>query len=300
MDHVRIVQQNRDALQATVDFGVRALGAPQWEATAGSEAAVEMANTELGPGGPWGAERLISAYSMADLMMTGVLDNLACLRQILDDKMAVIGPTVVARSTIEIASTAWWLMEPRIGARRRVCRELVVSLTSARRAGQVARSMQATGYHTSTPEVRCAAREALQGESQILQRITDLGIGAPTGRPYEPIIEGETTGSATDATGALLRAVIPANAPPDLVYRTYSAITHGELYGLLTFMEPSDSNMLRWHLPPQLLDSTVQLALAAFSQAYRRIRKVMGWGMLPGDLWDAKVRRIYHGTSSAG
>jgi len=256
-----------------------------------------MANTETGPGGLWRQGPPMTAYAAANLMMTGVLDNLSCLHQILDETMPVIGPTVVARSAIEIASTAWWLMEPRIGVRRRVCRELVISLISARRAGQVARGMQSTGYHTSGPQVGNAVSDALQQEARVTQRITDLGIGPLTGRTYEPVIEGEQASNATAATGAMLRAVVPANAPPDFVYRTYSAITHGELYGLMNFMTPgvpsSGSALLDWYLPPDVLDSTIQVTIAAFKQTYGRIRKVMGWGMLAGDLWEAKIRRIY-------
>jgi hypothetical protein len=77
-------------------------------------------------------------------MMTAVLDDLASLFRLLDTQMPVLGATVVARSAIEIGSTAWWLMEPGIGVRRRVCRELVLSLTSARRAQQVAKNL--SGY----------------------------------------------------------------------------------------------------------------------------------------------------------
>jgi hypothetical protein len=297
MDHHRVVLENRATLQATADFGLRELSPAVWSATAGSEAAAEMANAETGPGGPWGEEPPRTAYAAANLMMTGVLDNLTSLQQMLADTMPVIGPTIVARSAIEIASTVWWLMEPRIGVRRRVCRELVISLTSARRAGQVARGMQAAGYHASGPQVGSAVSDALQQEARVLQRITDLGISMPTGRHFEPVIGGEQASNATDATGAMLRAVVPANAPPDFVYRTYSAITHGEIYGLMNFMAPgvssSGSPLLHWYLPPDVLDSTVQVTIAAFKQAYERIRKVMGWGMLAGDLWEVKVRRIY-------
>jgi hypothetical protein len=45
-------------------------------------------------------------------MMTGVLDNLASINEVLGTQMPAIGPTVLARSAIEIASGAWWLMEP--------------------------------------------------------------------------------------------------------------------------------------------------------------------------------------------
>jgi hypothetical protein len=50
--------------------------------------------------------------------MHGVLDNLGSLRRLLGDQMPVIGPTVVARSAIEISSAAWWIMEPGVGSAR--------------------------------------------------------------------------------------------------------------------------------------------------------------------------------------
>jgi hypothetical protein len=42
---------------------------------------------------------------------------------------------------MEIGATAWWLMEPGIGVRRRTCRHLVLSLISTRRAAQVAEEL---------------------------------------------------------------------------------------------------------------------------------------------------------------
>jgi hypothetical protein len=225
-------------------------------------------------------------------MMTGVLDNLASIHQVLGDQMPVIGPTVLARSSIEIASGVWWLMEPGIGVRRRVCRELALSLESARRAKQVAEEFQATGF-----QVGQEIADALQQEAGVLQRITDLGI-APPSAGFSPVIENEKAMSATSATAAMLRAVVPVSVPGTFVYRTYSAVTHGEIYGLMNFMAPgvtSDgSTLLHWHLPPDVLDSTVQLAIAALRESYRRINKVMGWGKLEGDLWEMKLRKIYN------
>lgn len=120
MDHQDVVAEGTAALQATVDFGTRHLGSAKWEPRPGSPAAGELANTEVRQdGSPWGEDPVRTAYAAANLMMTGVLDNLAGLRQLLADQMPVIGPTVIARSAIEIASGAWWLMEPGIAARRR-------------------------------------------------------------------------------------------------------------------------------------------------------------------------------------
>ena len=60
----------------------------------------------------------------------------------------------------------------------------------------------------------------------------------PRARRYAPEIEGEKADSATDATGAMLRTIAPASAPPDFLYRVYSAVMHGEVYGLMNFMTP--------------------------------------------------------------
>jgi hypothetical protein len=121
----------------------------RWDPRVGSEAAAELRNSEVRLGGdPWGDDQPRTAYAAANLMMTAVLDNLASLGQLLGDQMPVIGLTVIARSAIEIAAGAWWLMEYGIGARRRVCRELVLSLTSARRAKQVADEFRAKASST--------------------------------------------------------------------------------------------------------------------------------------------------------
>ena len=77
-----MVIENQAALQATLDFGFRKLGPARWEPASASEAAAELANTETRPGGdPWGEDPPRTSYAAANLMMTGVLDDLAGLRQ---------------------------------------------------------------------------------------------------------------------------------------------------------------------------------------------------------------------------
>jgi hypothetical protein len=103
-----------------------------------------------------------------------------------------------------------------------------------------------------------------------------------------PRIENEKAEPATDATAAMFKAVLPRSVPGSSVYRTYSAVTHGTIYGLMNFMDPEvapdGSTLLNWHLPPDVLDSTIHLAIATFGETYRRINKVMGWGKLERDL----------------
>jgi hypothetical protein len=292
MDHQTAISDSREALQVTLRFGSRNLGPAKWEPVVPSEAAAELANTETGAGGvPWGENLPRTAYAAANIMMTGVLDNLGALSELLDDKMPVIAPTIIARSAIEIAASVWWLMEPGIGVRRRVCRELALSLTSARRAREIADDFQSQGL-TLPPEVAAAA----QDEAWVLKRIADLGIAPPTAG-WLPRVGTEQAKSETKATAAMLKAVIPPTAPPEFVYRAYSAVTHGQIYGLMNFAAPgvsSDGSGLRhWYLPPEVLDSTVQVTIGAFREVYGRINKVMGWGKLEGDLWEIRLWKIY-------
>ncbi len=138
--------------------------------------------------------------------------------------------------------------------------------------------------------------DARQQEARVLKRITDLNI-APRTAGYQPAVENERASTATEATAAMLRAVLtgPRQAGTST---TYSAVTHGEIYGLMNFMAPgvtSDgSTILHWHLPPEVLDSTIQLAITAFREAYWRINKIMGRGKLEGDLWEIKLQKIYN------
>ncbi len=299
MDHQAVVAENRAALQATIEFGTRKLGAARWEPTAGSEGAAELVTGQTkADGTAWDEDQPRTAYAAANLMMHAVLDNLAALYQLLDDRMSVIGPTVVARSAIEIASGVWWLMEPGIGVRNRVCRELVLSLTSAQRAGQLAAEFQATGI-----EVSEAVAEAAQQEARVLQRIADLGIGSPSGRRYFPEIENQKAPDATHGIAEMLKTVVPAGTPGTAIYRPYSAVTHGEIYGLMSFMSPGASsdgmNLLHWHLPPDVLDSTIQLAIGALREAWRRVNAVLDGGKLEGDLWEIKLSKIYSAPARA-
>jgi hypothetical protein len=71
-----------------------------------------------------------STYATASVLMTGVLDSLGSIRQIIGEPMPAMGSRVLTRSAMEIGATAWWLMEPGIGIRRRTCRHLALNLIS--------------------------------------------------------------------------------------------------------------------------------------------------------------------------
>lgn len=284
-----LIGQLSDALDTTVSFGQRRLGPVTWPFEPGSEANGEVANTEIGDRGVgWGERPPRTAYALAAVLMTAVLDDLGSLRRLLGDELPAIGPTVVARSAIEIGSTAWWLMEPGIGVRRRVCRELVLSLRSARRAKLVAEK-----FRNSPDQAAGIAQEA-----QVLRRVKELALAAPSGTFLSPEIEGEALKGPTDVTADMLDHHFPVGTPASSVYLTYSAVSHGELYGLMHFLtsevQTDGSIMLRWQPQMPILNSTVDLALLAFREPYLRISKLMGWGLLEDQLWENKLGRIFN------
>ena len=75
-------------------------------------------------------------------------------------------------------------------------------MSSARRAGQVAKEFQDQGFPPTQ-----AVSDALQQEAMVLQRITDLAIAPPTAG-YSPAVETQKVPTATDATAAMLRVAL--------------------------------------------------------------------------------------------
>ena len=172
-----------------------------------------------------------------------------------------------------------------IGARRRTCRQLVLSLISARRAAQVAEELR-------DDEAR---REGLAQEDRVLAQIRKLAIIQPTGPRYRPVIEGESFPEATDLTARMLEPCYPGLAGTRSFYRSYSAVLHGQLYGLMNFMTPAiqddGSILLSWQLRGSVLYGAVEVALLSFREPFKRISQHMGWGRLEYDLWLTRVGR---------
>ena len=276
------------ALAATVDFGIRVLKAPRWQPTRDSEASRELASLPARrDGNLWDEETTRSTYGAASLLMTGVLDNLGSIRGLIGEPMPAIGPRVLARSAMEIGATAWWFMEPGIGVRRRTCRHLVLGLISARRAVQVAEEL-------GDPD---GIRDAQDREKQVMDLIGDLAISPATGNNRSsPDIEGENFPGATRLTAAMLKPCYPGLTETKVFCRTYSAVLHGQLYGLMNFMRPSvqpeGETLLSWQLRGSDLYRDVELALLSFREPFGRIHQHMNWGRIEYDLWHARVGKF--------
>jgi hypothetical protein len=180
-------------------------------------------------------------------------------------------------------------MEPTIGGQKRISRELVLSLTSAREAGIVAALMFDPGPDRD---------DALDQEKRVVQRISDAGLTL-SGPNKSPRVGTESADTATAQVANMLQRGFGAKKPPTDLYKAYSATTHGTLYGLMNFMtplpEPDGSIRLHWGPDANVLDSTVQTAIVAFREAWVRVNTVTGWanGHTAGD-WADDLNAIFN------
>jgi hypothetical protein len=150
----------------------------------------------------------------------------------------------------------------------------VLSLISARRVAQVAEDLRDDD----------ARRENLALEERVLAQISDLAITQPTGPRYRPAIEGESFPEATELTARMLEPCYLGLMGTRSFYRSYSAVLHGQLYGLMNFMTPviqdEGRSLLSWQLRGSVLYGAVEVALLSFREPFKRINQHMGWGGL--------------------
>ncbi|MER5903637.1 hypothetical protein ABT150_26660 [Streptomyces mirabilis] len=146
MDHETVVVQGWQALEATRKFGERALREPLRVPAPDSEAAVELANIENGQNGPWGE----GGGTAADRVCGGESDDDGRPGRLGEPAAVARCPDAGDRSDRHRALRGRDRFDGVVvdgvgnGVRRRACRELVLSLTSARRAGQLAKDVEAS------------------------------------------------------------------------------------------------------------------------------------------------------------
>jgi len=93
----------------------------------------------------------------------------------------------------------------------------------------------------------------------------------------------------------MLEPCYPALTGTRSFYSSYSAVLHGQVYGLMNVMTPAlqadGSILLSWQLRGSVLYGAVEVALLSFREPFKRINQHMGWGRLEYDLWHARTAR---------
>lgn len=105
----------------------------EWSAAWKSEAADELANAEIRrDGSRWGEQPLLWSYASAWLFISAAVDciDAICLCVTMDTPALV--PSALSRVALEAGGQASWLLQPGLGARRRVARRILIHHASAR------------------------------------------------------------------------------------------------------------------------------------------------------------------------
>lgn len=91
--------------------------------TEGSEARRELENGEQRrDGSPWGPDPVAEAQGMPGVRLFAADDHLNALSELVGSRHSVLGWAVACRNVLDASARAWWLLEPGLGARRRVAR----------------------------------------------------------------------------------------------------------------------------------------------------------------------------------
>jgi len=197
----------------------RWLPEPGWRPGWQSEAASERANCEKGPDGPWGDGPVQAVYTAAALYLEAVLQCMRALAASLTPDTTHYVPYCLARAAMEAGSQAYWLLEPGIGARRRVIRFMLLRASGARLRAEEARK---TGHGAAV----------LRGETP--ERAAGLAAGLGLQCRYRsrgPLrgwwCEGDKLPGYTERNRALEEAMLSPGA-----YSTYSAALHAEWHAV--------------------------------------------------------------------
>ena len=193
-----------------------------WDApAAGSPAATEIAAEESHPDRPMGSWPWLSGPMVARWALHVATTEVEGFAAVLDVGTPYAAD-VLCRAILESTSLVWWLLEPDIGAQRRLARALAYRLRSAIEAE---RAVEHLGLADDEDRSGYGERRA-----EVIGAIEELGLEYRAVRGGRPItVGGETLPGYSARVSALVRAVWPQAGLP---YALLSQVGHGELVGL--------------------------------------------------------------------
>src|SRR6266851_5122 len=195
---------------------------PRAVPTPGSPATAELEATcrQDGRDGLWGEEPVRMAYTVAVTNYGAALEHARAIVRLMSGEFTAVPASVLVRALVEVASQAWWLLEPDIGHVRRV------------------RRVQALRYRSAVEGEKAAHADGVppdeyshytETKAQVEHYAQALGLEAPgidTSKPWRVYVCGsERLPTASHRVKELLKDIdLPS------VYSIFSGYSHGELY----------------------------------------------------------------------
>jgi len=240
----------------------------------GSPAALELAASGEQPGqaGCWGEEPVRRAYMVAVANYHVALEHAQAVTTLMSGSFTAVPASVLARALAEVASQAWWLLEPDIGHVNRVRR-----LQALRYRGAVEVENAAKADGLSPDEYHLYAETKLQVEEYSDQ----LQLERPrldTSKRY-PIYEcgGQRLPTARYRVEQMFSAIDLSS-----VYPVFSGYSHGETFALWRefVLMAAESSQLRYSpvLNEDSFRGVVSVASYALHPAAYRFIAAFGLG----------------------
>ena len=290
----RMLEVLREVLGLTGRAARRRYEPSFWAPRPDSPFGADLSNTEVDVHGqPWGPDEPTMAFEMARLSILLIDDSLTSIDKLLAPPfppLPMYGQEVLARSVLESAGFAFWLMDPQITVRQRVARTYLhfweAAVTAVKNANVVGSTQDITGAQAHL--------------ASILRRVDELGLGHGKNNG-KTTIGGEQLPSKTARVTAVLAGKVRGGYK--IVYSVYSGVAHGEMAGIMSRrLDPPASGMQPvMTITPRQLLGNVELAAAAFGQLQDRLcRGGMGSSPLEvaNQLWEHNVGRRLHAIRS--
>jgi len=241
-----------------------------WTFEPGSAASAEVTNTEARlDGTPWGDRPVRTAYQYAQMTTKLAAEFSRCVALVIEAGRPAPGIETETRSALEAGSVAWWLLEPGLTARQRVCRMQLLRRNSAR---EFARSIDELG---EDPAV--AGTETVAG---VEAECRALGLASFTRGGDE--LEGQVRLRYTKRVQGLTEELGNRDA-----CGIYSGSAHAELAGIWRLFAqtgatlPSRQPIYSPAANPEASFSAADSALKAMMGPAERIALLFGW-TVPG------------------
>lgn len=250
------------------------LGDPRVAPRPGSSGARELRLAEQEPCavGTWGEVPVREAYALAKMNYQVALDHASGIAALTAAAHSAVSVSVLVRALVEVASQAWWLLEPGIGHGRRVRRMMALRYRSASEGEKTAAADGAPAHeHASYTETK----------AQVKEYARDLGIEAPTVDRSKPwliyVCGNERLPTASKRVEQLLSDIDLPSA-----YPIFSGYSHGELFALVRDFEQVALGGLGTHYRSVVTVDSFRGAVAVASYALyppgERLSKLFGLG----------------------
>ncbi len=168
---------------------------------------------------PWGDDPIQAAHDSAGLLIFAANDCARSMTSLLrGDPTPVFSHTVLARSVLEHAGRAWWLLDPDVGDRVRVARGMNERIFGLSQQGRM----------PLDPKDASRARERRKALFKIGAELGFLKVRPKGNSP--PMLDEERPGQ-TEIIRRLM-ATGKDRSLGEFVYGLYSAVAHGTTFGL--------------------------------------------------------------------